>query len=48
MEQLATPGGILLTAATLQLVEGLVQVTALGPIPVKGCRHLSRASSWWE
>ena len=36
MEQLATPGSIRLTAATLRLVEGLVQVTALGPIPVKG------------
>src|SRR5262245_21454311 len=36
MEQLATPGSILLTADTLRLVEGLVQVTALGPNPVKG------------
>ena len=36
MEQLAHPGSTLLTAATLRLVEGLVQVTALGPIPVKG------------
>src|SRR5262249_16820035 len=36
MEQLATPGGILLTPATLRLVEGLIQVHALGPIPVKG------------
>ena len=36
MEQLATPGTIRLTAATLQLVEGLGQVHALGPIPVKG------------
>ena len=36
MEQLATPGSILLTAATLRLVEGLVQVHALGPVPVKG------------
>ena len=34
MEQLATPGTIRLTAATLRLVEGLVQVQALGPIPV--------------
>src|SRR5262245_35461046 len=31
MEQLATPGSILLTAATLRLVEGLVRVHALGP-----------------
>jgi class 3 adenylate cyclase/tetratricopeptide (TPR) repeat protein len=36
MEQLATPGSILLTADTLRLVEGLVQVHALGPVPVKG------------
>jgi class 3 adenylate cyclase/tetratricopeptide (TPR) repeat protein len=36
MEQLATPGSIRLTAATLRLVEGLVQVNALGQVPVKG------------
>jgi class 3 adenylate cyclase/tetratricopeptide (TPR) repeat protein len=36
MEQLATPGSIRLSAATLRLVEGLVQVTTLGPVPVKG------------
>jgi tetratricopeptide (TPR) repeat protein len=36
MEQLATPGSILLTAATLRLVEDFVQVQALGPVPVKG------------
>src|SRR6266851_5455641 len=36
LEQLATPGSILLTAATLRLVEGLVQVQSLGPVPVKG------------
>ncbi|HSF31586.1 MAG TPA: adenylate/guanylate cyclase domain-containing protein [Candidatus Tectomicrobia bacterium] len=36
MEQLATPGSIRLTAATLRLVEGLVQVNSLGPVPVKG------------
>ena len=36
MEQLATPGSILLTAATLRLVEGMVQVHPLGPVPVKG------------
>ena len=36
MEQLATPGSIRLTPATLRLVEGLVQVNALGPVPVKG------------
>ena len=36
MEQSATPGSIRLTAATLRLVEGLVQVSTLGPVPVKG------------
>ena len=36
MEQLATPGTIRLTAATLRLVEGLVRVQALGAIPVRG------------
>jgi class 3 adenylate cyclase len=36
MEQLASPGTTLLTAETLRLVEGLVQVKALGPVPVKG------------
>src|SRR5207247_2297122 len=33
MEQLATPGTIRLTVATLRLVEDLVQVQALGPVP---------------
>jgi class 3 adenylate cyclase/tetratricopeptide (TPR) repeat protein len=36
MEQLATPGSIRLTAATLRQAEGLVQVNALGRFPVKG------------
>ena len=36
MEQLATPGSIHLTAETLRLAEGLLQVTALGPVPVRG------------
>jgi class 3 adenylate cyclase/tetratricopeptide (TPR) repeat protein len=36
MEQLATPGTIRITAATLQLVEGLIRVNALGPVPIKG------------
>jgi tetratricopeptide (TPR) repeat protein len=36
MEQLATPGSVRLTAATLRLVEGLVQANPLGPVPVKG------------
>src|SRR6476620_5968663 len=33
MEQFASPGSILLTASTLDLVEGFVVVTALGPVP---------------
>jgi class 3 adenylate cyclase len=32
MEQLATPGSIRLTGETLRLAEGLIQVTALGPV----------------
>ena len=36
MEQLARPGSTLLTADTLRLVEGYVQVKPLGPVPVKG------------
>ena len=36
MEQFASPGSILLTASTLELVAGYVAVTALGPVPVKG------------
>src|SRR5437870_2614511 len=36
MEQLATPGSIRLTTATLRLAEGLVQANPLGPFPVKG------------
>ena len=36
MEQLAPPGSIRLTVETLRLAEGSVQVTPLGPVPVKG------------
>ena len=36
MEQLATPGTILLAPATLQLAEGYVQVAARGPVAIKG------------
>jgi class 3 adenylate cyclase/tetratricopeptide (TPR) repeat protein len=36
MEQLAPPGSIRLTADTRRLAEGWVQVTPLGPVPVKG------------
>ena len=36
MEQLAPPGTIRLTAATLSLVEGFMRINALGPVPVKG------------
>jgi class 3 adenylate cyclase/tetratricopeptide (TPR) repeat protein len=39
MEQLAPPGTIRLTAETLRLAEGLVQVKPLGPIPVKGLSY---------
>jgi len=36
MEQLASPGSILLTPSTLELVEGYLTVRPLGPVPVKG------------
>jgi tetratricopeptide (TPR) repeat protein len=36
MEQLASPGTTLLTADTLRLAEGYVEVSPLGPMPVKG------------
>jgi class 3 adenylate cyclase/tetratricopeptide (TPR) repeat protein len=36
MEQLASPGRILLTADTFRLAEGYVEVKPLGPVPVKG------------
>src|SRR5881296_3562525 len=45
MEQLATPGSIRLTAETLRLAKGLVQVTPLGPVPVKG---LTEPVAVWE
>jgi class 3 adenylate cyclase/tetratricopeptide (TPR) repeat protein len=36
MEQLAPPGTIRLTADTLRLAEGYLEVKPLGPVPVKG------------
>src|SRR5262245_50232422 len=36
IEQAASPASVLITAATLQLAEGHVQVAALGPVRVKG------------
>jgi class 3 adenylate cyclase/tetratricopeptide (TPR) repeat protein len=36
MEQMATPGSILITADVQRLTEGYVQVTSLGPVAVKG------------
>jgi class 3 adenylate cyclase len=36
MEQMAPPGSVYLTADTLRLAEGFVQVESLGPVPVKG------------
>src|SRR5499427_6242143 len=36
MEQLAAPGSIIVTPLTLALVEGLVAVSSLGPVPIKG------------
>jgi tetratricopeptide (TPR) repeat protein len=36
MEQMATPGSIMMTADALRLAEGYVQVKPLGPVSVKG------------
>src|SRR4029450_9437364 len=36
LQQVATPDAIVLTAATVRLVEGLVRVKAWGPVPIKG------------
>ena len=36
MEQMASPGSILLTPATLRLAEGFVATKSLGAVPVKG------------
>ena len=36
MEQMAMPGTILLTPAVVDLADGFVQVTPIGPVPVKG------------
>src|ERR671930_2329513 len=39
MEQLAPPGSIRLTAETLGLAEGYVQVNPLGPVKIKGLKR---------
>jgi class 3 adenylate cyclase/tetratricopeptide (TPR) repeat protein len=36
MEQMAMPGSILITAGTLRLTEGYVEVEPLGPVAIKG------------
>ena len=36
VEQAASPGSVLITAATRQLAEGYVEVTSVGPVRVKG------------
>jgi class 3 adenylate cyclase len=45
MEQLALPGAIRLTADTLRLTEGYVEVTPLGPVPVKGLGGARRTAA---
>jgi class 3 adenylate cyclase len=42
MEQVVAPGTIVLTVATGHLVEGLVRLKALGPVPVKGATRAAR------
>src|SRR5262249_19983107 len=45
LEQLASPDAILLTAATVRLVEGLMRLKAWGPVPIKG---LAEPMEVWE
>ena len=45
MEQLASPGSILLTPSTMQLVEGFVAAKSLGPTRVKGVAEPCRFTS---
>ena len=47
MEQLATPGTIRFPPPPLRLVEGLVRVHTLGPVPVKGGQSQWRCSNCW-
>ena len=53
MEQMASPGSVRLAAATLWLVEGLVRVNILGPVPIKDLtepeehhQHYACESGW--
>jgi class 3 adenylate cyclase len=46
MEQMAMPGSVLLTQATLGLAEGYVQVTDLGPCPSEGWTRRWRSLPW--
>jgi class 3 adenylate cyclase/tetratricopeptide (TPR) repeat protein len=36
VEQIATPGSIVVTADTMRLAEGYVEARSLGPVPIKG------------
>jgi class 3 adenylate cyclase/tetratricopeptide (TPR) repeat protein len=36
MEQMAKPGSVLMTGATLRLAEGFAQARPIGPVPIKG------------
>ena len=45
MEQMAAPGTVLTTGATLSLAEGWVEARSLGPMPVKG---LESSLEVWE
>jgi class 3 adenylate cyclase/tetratricopeptide (TPR) repeat protein len=44
MEQMALPGSILITPEVCRLAEGYIQVTSLGPVPIKGMTALVEAS----
>ena len=44
MEQMAVPGSILISAETLMLAEGYVEVRPLGPLKVKGLENPLRST----
>jgi hypothetical protein len=46
MEQLASPGTVRLTADTLRLSEGFVEVRSLGPMPIKGMVNTVASSNY--
>ena len=45
LEQMASPGSTFISAGTLRLAEGYVEVRPLGPVQIRDCRSRSRSTS---